>query len=287
MRTLFAALILLVVIPAPVVSQPPDDAATKEDVEQTLELTGVREQLHSMLAALAQSRSRLEAAEYRRKNPQASPAEVEKVEIATRQTYEAAMNSLNIDEMMDIVIPIYQRYFTHSDLLAINDFYASPVGQKVLKNSPAMMMEAMQAAQPIIQRRLAECQAAAEKAAREELKTETAAKSGDTSTSAAPATGGEAERVRLSRAMSEGLLLSQVQPEYPPLARQARVQGAVVLDARIGADGTVESVAVVSGHPMLIQAAMDAVKQWRYKSFLVNDVPVAVLTQITVNFQLQ
>lgn len=179
MRPLFAALILLVIIPAPVFSQLPADAATKEDVQQTLELSGTRDQIHSMFTALAMSRAKLEAGEYKRKNPQASPAEVEKVEIATRQTYEAAMNSVNIDEMMDIIVPIYQRYFTHSDLLAINDFYASPVGQKVLKNSQAMMMEAMQAAQPMIQKHLAECQAAAEKAAREALQAEKSDHAGD------------------------------------------------------------------------------------------------------------
>ncbi len=94
------------------------------------------------------------------------------------------------------------------------------------------------------------------------------------------------QRVRLSQEVSKGLLVSTIVPAYPPLARQAHVQGSVILDADISKDGTVEALRVVSGHPMLIPAALDAVKQWRYKPYVVKGEPVPVNTDVIVNFAL-
>ena len=85
-------------------------------------------------------------------------------------------------------------------------------------------------------------------------------------------------------AMMEGSLIHRVEPIYPSLARTARVQGAVVIAAVIGKDGMVERLQVVSGHPLLIQAAIDAVRQWRYRPYILNGAPIEVDTQITVNF---
>jgi TonB family protein len=81
-------------------------------------------------------------------------------------------------------------------------------------------------------------------------------------------------------------LIRQVQPVYPPLAKQARIQGMVALKATIAKDGTVQNVTVVSGHPLLLQAAMDAVKQWVYQPTLLNGQPVELSTQINLNFAL-
>lgn len=94
------------------------------------------------------------------------------------------------------------------------------------------------------------------------------------------------QRVRVSQGVSQGLLVHEVRPQYPPLARQARIQGAVVLQAVIGKDGAIQNLHVVSGHPMLTSAAIEAVKQWRYKPYFLNGEPVEVDTQITVNFTL-
>jgi protein TonB len=86
--------------------------------------------------------------------------------------------------------------------------------------------------------------------------------------------------------MAEANLLQKVQPVYPPLAREARVQGAVELRAIISKAGTIENLIVVRGHPMLARAAVEAVKQWRYRPYLLNNEPVEVETEITVNFLL-
>jgi len=75
-------------------------------------------------------------------------------------------------------------------------------------------------------------------------------------------------------------------PEYPPLARQARVQGSVQLTATIGRDGRVQQVQVMSGHPLLVPAAIEAVKQWVYRPTHLNGEAVDVVTQVEVPFAL-
>jgi periplasmic protein TonB len=92
-------------------------------------------------------------------------------------------------------------------------------------------------------------------------------------------------RPRVSR-MMEGNLIYRLQPQYPALARQARVQGTVVLRAVISRDGRIENLQVISGHPLLLKSAEDAVRQWRYRPYYLNNEPVEVETQVTVNFTL-
>src|SRR5208282_6209771 len=94
------------------------------------------------------------------------------------------------------------------------------------------------------------------------------------------------QRVRVSQGVSQGLLVRKVNPTYPPLARQARISGTVVLRAVISKDGSIENLSLVSGHPMLAPAAIDAVKQWKYKPYLLNGEPVEVDTEVQVNFTL-
>ena len=86
--------------------------------------------------------------------------------------------------------------------------------------------------------------------------------------------------------LGEGSLLHRVQPVYPTIARDARVQGAVELRAIISKTGTIENLVVVSGHPMLVKSAIEAVRQWRYRPYILNHEPIEVETEITVNFLL-
>lgn len=86
--------------------------------------------------------------------------------------------------------------------------------------------------------------------------------------------------------LSEANLLHRVQPVYPPLARQARVQGSVELRAIISKTGTIKDLIVVRGHPFLAPAAVEAVRQWRYRPYVLNNEPIEVETDITVNFLL-
>jgi protein TonB len=94
------------------------------------------------------------------------------------------------------------------------------------------------------------------------------------------------QRVRVSQGVTQGLLIRKIQPPYPPLARQARIQGQVVLQAEISKAGDIENLRLISGHPMLAPAAIEAVKQWKYRPYILNGEPVEVETQITVIFSL-
>lgn len=91
-------------------------------------------------------------------------------------------------------------------------------------------------------------------------------------------------RIKQGGNVTAASLLQEIKPIYPPLARQARIQGNVVLHAIIDKDGKVAELQVVSGHPLLVQSALDAVRQWRYKPTLLNGDPVEVDTTITVTF---
>jgi protein TonB len=79
-------------------------------------------------------------------------------------------------------------------------------------------------------------------------------------------------------------ILSRVNPVYPPLAKQARIQGLVKLEGVIAKDGTIEQLRLLSGHPLLAPAALAAVKQWRYRPTLLNGEPVEVVAPIEVHF---
>jgi periplasmic protein TonB len=94
------------------------------------------------------------------------------------------------------------------------------------------------------------------------------------------------ERIRVASREAEANLIHDVPPQYPPEAGRERIEGTVVLLAVIGKDGSVQDVQVVSGLPLLAQAATEAVNQWRYKPYLLNGVPVEIESRITINFTL-
>jgi protein TonB len=93
--------------------------------------------------------------------------------------------------------------------------------------------------------------------------------------------------VRIGGGVQAGNLIHEVRPVYPRLAQQTRVQGVVVLEAVIARDGSVKGLRLISGHPLLNQAAVDAVQQWLYRPTLLNGDPVEVATTITVTFTLR
>lgn len=102
---------------------------------------------------------------------------------------------------------------------------------------------------------------------------------------AAEASQSQPQRTRVSQGVAQAGLIFKVDPEYPSVARTARIQGSVVLRAIIGTDGTVQQLQVVSGNPLLASPALNAVKHWRYRPYLVDGQPVEVETTVTVNFK--
>ena len=93
-------------------------------------------------------------------------------------------------------------------------------------------------------------------------------------------------RIRISQGVTKGQLIYRVEPEYPKIALSARIQGQVLLKAIIAKDGTIKELELVSGHPMLTQNAIQGVRQWRYRPFLLNGEPVEVETNVAVIFQI-
>src|SRR5262249_3215640 len=96
-----------------------------------------------------------------------------------------------------------------------------------------------------------------------------------------------AKPVRQGGDVQAARLIHQVKPVYPPLAVQTRTQGIVVLEAVIGKDGSIDSLRVLQGSQLLNSAALDAVKQWKYRPTILNGDPVDVITTIKVTFTLQ
>lgn len=103
---------------------------------------------------------------------------------------------------------------------------------------------------------------------------------------APPKTETQSHRVRVATGVAEANLIHKVMPVYPALAKSARVQGTVEFTAIISREGTIQNLQLVRGHPLLVQAAKDAVLQWRYRPTLLNGQPVEVVTDILVNFML-
>lgn len=140
------------------------DAATKEDVQQLLEITGARRNIQTLWDNMAKQAASTAADSYQRKHPNASPLEIRKAAELAGVSIQNGLKVFSIDELLDVMIPIYQRHLTHSDIRTVIEFYSSPTGQKMIQEAPVMMSESMQAVQPILQKRLPELEAQAEAA---------------------------------------------------------------------------------------------------------------------------
>lgn len=102
-----------------------------------------------------------------------------------------------------------------------------------------------------------------------------------------PVKAAEPQRIKVGGVVQQARLLQQVTPVYPPLARQARVSGTVELMGIVGTDGRIRQLQAVSGHPLLIPAALEAVRQWIYRPTILNGDPVEVIAPISVRFVMQ
>ncbi|MGA9689068.1 MAG: energy transducer TonB, partial [Candidatus Sulfotelmatobacter sp.] len=94
------------------------------------------------------------------------------------------------------------------------------------------------------------------------------------------------QAVKVSQGISQGLILKKVAPSYPTSALRLRVEGPVELLATVSKRGDISAVKIISGDPTLARAAVDAVRQWKYKPYLLDGSPVEIQTQVTINFKL-
>jgi len=193
-------------------------------------------------------------------------------------------------DLAALIVPAYQKYFSEEDMAATLAFYKTPAGQRLLAAQPpigAAVTSAAQEAGQIAGRQVAlkhrdEIQALmkSSQAAQPPI-AGVAGMGGGTLGGAMSSAPGAA---KVSSGAIAGNLISRADPVYPPVAKAAHVQGAVILHAIISKTGDIEDLGVVSGPPMLQGAAMDAVRRWKYKPYLLQGVPTAVDTTITVNF---
>jgi hypothetical protein len=105
------------------------------------------------------------AAGYQQRHPNANPAEVQKAATEAAEQFQQRLKAIPSEELLDAMIPVDQRYFTHSDIKAINEFYEAPTGQKLLKHTNAMLIDAVEAAQPVMNKHMPEIEAQIEKTA--------------------------------------------------------------------------------------------------------------------------
>jgi periplasmic protein TonB len=108
----------------------------------------------------------------------------------------------------------------------------------------------------------------------------------DANRTSAPVAAEIPKRVRVSTGVAVGLLQKKVEPLYPMIALRARIQGSVQLRAVISKDGRIENLQLIEGHPMLVESAINAVRQWQYKPYMLSGEPVEVETTVSVNFHI-
>ncbi len=175
-----------------------------------------------------------------------------------------------------------QRHFSACDVREYLAYWEGPAGHKFRAEMPAVIQEAVEA-----------WKADLTTAFRAQQEQDPAAL--PTSTTPLPSSEPEGctsyfnngvECIQLDQEKSHGMLVHQVAPTYPQMARAARIQGTVELKALIDKDGKIGTLEAVSGHPLLVPAAIEAVKQWQYKPFVLDGNPVEVEITIRVNFEL-
>jgi len=94
------------------------------------------------------------------------------------------------------------------------------------------------------------------------------------------------EPKKITRAEALGAMVTRVQPDYPPIAKQLRIQGTVELQLLVAETGEVSKVDIVSGNPMLTGPSAQAVKRWKFKPFVENGKPIRVLAPVTIDFKM-
>ena len=169
--------------------------------------------------------------------------------------WDELLRGVTAEGVVDRIVPFYEKYYTEDDVKQLISFYQSPVGRKVIQVQPELQRDLLADGQ----------RWGAELAGQAMMRL--------------------AEKGYIQKAHSR--LVSAPQPVYPPLAKNARIQGVVKLQAVIDTDGSIAYLRLISGHPLLVNAAMDAVQHWRYEPTLVDGKAVTVLTEIDVNFTLQ
>jgi len=184
----------------------------------------------------------------------------------------------NYASLVDRLVPIYARHFTHDEVKSLLAFHRSPAGRKLAAVGPVLSRETVAASQGWGE------------TIRDQVRTEVLARlkaAGITPTPPATPDGVvSSQPVRVGPNVPPPAKLVNVTPVYPADAQAARIQGVVIIEATIGTDGKVSNARVLKSVPLLDEPALAAVKQWEYEPTRLNGVPVPVIMTVTVNFTL-
>jgi TonB family protein len=197
-------------------------------------------------------------------------------------------------EVEQMTVDAYAKYFTRSDIQQMIAYQESPVGRKARQQMPQLLADLMGTMREYGERVGRDAALEVIQEHPEYLK-KSPPQSGDagvlggvlgSTTNVAPGNKTPFNGPHIDQQKAEARLIKKVEPVYPPLAKAARVQGAVHFAVVLGTDGKVETLNLISGHPLLVNAAKEAVQQWEYQPFLVDGKPVRVITEVEVNFHL-
>ena len=171
------------------------------------------------------------------------------------EVWDEFFRGVTAEGLVNRMVPVYRKYYTEDDVKQLIRFYQSPVGRKMIQVQPELARDSLATGQQW---------------------------------------GTELAGQAFTRLAEKGYIqkghprfVSAPPPVYPPVAKSARVQGVVKLQAVIDTEGSIAHLSLISGHPLLVNAAMDAVQHWRYEPTLIKGQAVPVVTEIDVNFTLQ
>jgi len=185
-------------------------------------------------------------------------------------------------DVISLYVPIYDKHYTLDDINVLIAFYETPAGQKTLELQPQIAAETMQTLNPVVQKIMDDSDAEIRKEHPELV----VKKPGEPMPDSNAANDHPVQRIAKGGDVAMATAIYRVPPEYPPSARQQHIQGTVRVHTIIGKDGTVIETNYISGPPELAQAAMDAVKKWRFNRTTLKGNPVEVECIFDLNFKL-
>jgi TonB family protein len=272
------------------------DPAKIAQIRRLLSVMGVQDRMPQMMRAMTDQMAAL-------MDTSSSSGDTTQAQVGqfTRLLRERMISKMQALDLVGLYVPVYDRNYTADDIDALIVFYESPVGKKTLQLQTQLSVESMQAVTPAIQKLMKESMAEIRKEHPEfELGNDSRPASGGVQggviggvqTAAPPplppnANGSQPTRITRGGEAVSASATYKAAPIYPELARQARVQGTVRLHTLIDTDGRVIEVKYVSGPAMLVQSAIDSVKQWQFKPTTLNSVPVQVECVLEINFNLR
>jgi TonB family protein len=271
------------------VGSPAVDPALAADIRRLLDDAGVTELMRQQINLAMQPTIAL-----MKQNPNLPPRFVD-------ETMQRAKEKLLGPEIEEMAVEAYAKFFTRDDVQQMIAYQESPIGRKIKQVNPQMLAELSGRVSVFAQNVGRDAAAEVIKEHPEYLKKPESAEPATppqsaaggvmggilgSTTDVAPRTQTQFNGPHLEKQQAVARLLKKVEPAYPPLAKAARVQGTVSFTVVIGVDGKVENLQLVRGHPLLVNAAKDAVLQWEYEPFLLDGKPVRAITDVEVEFHL-